>query len=164
MSFSDARKAAEREGLLGSSDYLKIKEGGNRIRIMTDFIPHPSEFKGKKTFKWLGYVIDRNDGQIKPYFMPHSIHKILEDLQESDDYAFDETPMPYDVTITAKGAGTIDVEYSLMPAKKETPLTPEERNALDAKMPLEELRAALKSKTETPKTSNGNFDPDDVPL
>jgi hypothetical protein len=166
MSFADARKAAEREGMLGSSDYLKIKEGGNRIRILTNFIPHPSEFKGRKTFKWIGYVIDRSDGQVKPYFMPHTIYKILEDLQESEDYSFDEPPMPYDLTITAKGAGTIDVEYSVMPAKKETPLTPEERNALDAMKPLEELRAALRAKNEGPKTeakSNG-FDPDEIPV
>lgn len=166
MSFADARKAAEREGMLGSSDYLKIKEGPNRIRIMTDFIPHPSEFKGKRTFKWLGYVIDRGDGQVKPYFMPHTIHKILEDLQSSEDYSFEEPPMPYDITITAKGAGTIDVEYSVMPAKKESPLTAEERNALDSKMPLEEIRAALRSKSEPNKTethANG-FDPDEIPV
>jgi hypothetical protein len=70
--------------------------------------------------------------------------------------------MPYDITINAQGAGTKEVEYSVMPAKKETPLTAEERNQYETKKPLKELQQAIRAKDEDkqPERSNG-FDPDD---
>lgn len=161
MSLADQRKAAEREGLLGSSDYLKIKDGANRIRIVSDALPHPGEFKGKPNFKWLVYVLDRADGQVKPYFMPHRIFKILEDFENDEEYAFEGMPMPYDIVINAKGAGTIDVEYTVI-ARKPTKLTAEEMNLIDAAKPLKELQNQIRAKNapQEPKS----FDPDEIPV
>src|SRR5258706_1543588 len=130
-SLSDARKEAEKEGMIGSGDIFKVKDGANRIRIVSGALPHPGEFKGKPNFKWLVYVLDRADGVVKPYFMPHRIFKILEDFQSDQEYAFDGMPMPYDIVINVKGAGTIDVEYSVL-ARKATALTATEVNLIDA--------------------------------
>jgi hypothetical protein len=146
VDFGAERKAAEAAGLLSSGDYLKIKEGDNRIRLMSRCLPHDGEYKGKRNFKWLCYVLDRVDGRIKPFFMPHTIYKKIEALQTNDDYAFSSVPMPYDLTINAKGAGTKEVEYSLIPARRETPLTAHEQSALLEMKPLGELQAALKEK------------------
>jgi hypothetical protein len=159
--FAAARKQAEKEGYIGS-DYLKVKEGANRIRLLSEALPHRGSYKGTPNFKWLCYVLDRTDGNVKPYFMPHTIYKAIEALQTSEDYAFDDVPMPYDITINAQGAGTKEVEYSVMPAKKETPLTAEERNQYETKKPLKELQQAIRAKDEDkqPERSNG-FDPDD---
>jgi hypothetical protein len=164
MSLADQRKAAEKEGLLGNSDYLKIKEGKNQIRVVSDALPHPGEFKGKRTFKWLVYVIDRADGNVKPYFMPNKVFAALEDLQTDEDHGFEGMPMPYDVSVNAKNAGTIDVEYSVVP-RKPSALTADERNKVDAAKPLKELQQALRAKNEQPaqKPADGHFDPDEIP-
>lgn len=165
--FSEARKDAEKAGLLGSGDYLKFKEGANKFRLMSMCLPHPGEYQGRKTFKWLCYVIDRLDGKIKPLFMPHVIYKQIEALQLDDEYAFAEVPMPYDLTINAKNAGTKEVEYTVVPARKNTAITPTELTAFAALKPLAELQAALKKERETakpaepppPSDSDHDFDP-----
>lgn len=146
VDFAKTRKEAEKAGMLGSGDYLKLKEGPNRFRLMSECLPHPSTYQGKKTFKWLCYVIDRVDGKVKPFFMPHKIYKGIEALQFSEDYPFSDVPMPYDLTITAVKAGTMDVEYTLMPARKETIVTPLEYQELAKAKPLAELQKSLKEK------------------
>jgi hypothetical protein len=151
--FAAARKQAEDAGLLGGGDYYKCKEGDNRVRLMSMCLPHTSEFKGKRNFKWLCYVLDRRDGNVKAYFMPHKIYKAIEALQMNPDYAFEEVPMPYDITVHAKGAGTKEVEYSLIPARKETPLTADEESDLDQQKPLAELQKLL---IEKQQKGNGN--------
>jgi hypothetical protein len=151
VDFGAARQQAEDAGLISSSSFYKYKEGDNRLRLMSECLPHTSMFDGKKNFKWLCYVLDRVDGEIKPFFMPHKIYKAIEALQLNPDYAFDEVPMPYDLTVNAKGAGTMDVEYSLIPARKETPLTSAESEEWHKQKPVKELQAAIREKQEKDK-------------
>jgi hypothetical protein len=146
VDFAANRRAAEEQGMLGSGGFFKIKEGDNRVRLLSECLPHQNNYKGQKSFKWLCYVIDRRDGDVKAFFMPHTIYKSIEALQLNPDYAFDDVPMPYDLTIHAKRAGTKEVEYSLIPARKESPLTEDEREKLDASKPLRELKAAIDEK------------------
>jgi hypothetical protein len=142
-----ARKQAEASGLLSSGDYLKLKEGANRMRLMSECLPHPGTYQGKPNFKWLCYVLDRLDGKVKPFFMPHTIYKALEAYQLSEDFGFVDVPMPYDITVQADGAGTKEVKYTVMPGR-EKPLTAAEQAALAAVKPLLELQAALKEKRD----------------
>lgn len=146
VDFAARRKEAEKAGVIASTDYLKLKEGGNRFRLVSECLPHKGEYQGKPNFKWLCLVIDRVDGKVKPYFMPHTIYKQIEALQLSDDYAFSDVPMPYDLTINAKGAGTKEVEYTLMPARKETPLTDDERQSIDEHKSVYDVKKALDEK------------------
>lgn len=163
VDFGARRKQAEAEGLLGSGDYFKLKEGPNRVRLMSECLPHPGEYKGTKNFKWLCYVLDRRDAKVKPFFMPHTIYKFIESLQTSEDYQFYDVPMPYDITITADGAGTKEVKYAVMPAKKETPLTDAESVLLAQAKPLAELQQKLREKNAKgepqPDEQDVNFDP-----
>jgi hypothetical protein len=147
VNFAERRKRAEAEGLAPASDRLKLKEGQNRFRLLTECLPHASTYQGQKTFKWLCYVVDRADGRVKPFFMPHKIYKQIEALQISEDYAFEDVPMPYDLTVTAEGAGTMQVKYSLIPARKETKVTQREFADLEKQKPLKELQASLLSKS-----------------
>lgn len=146
VDFAARRKQAEDEGLISSGDYLKFKEGPNRFRLMSECLPHPGSYKGTKSFKWLCYVVDRRDGKVKPFFMPHTVYKQIEALQLSEDYTFSEVPMPYDITVNADGAGTKEVKYTVIPAKKEVPVTTAERMELSKAKPIEELQKALKDK------------------
>lgn len=156
-------KAAEKDGHLGEGGgYFKIQEGPNRVRLLEEALPHPGSYKGTPNFKWFTRVLDRADGKVKVWFMPHTIMKLVRDLQQSDDYGFDEVPMPYDITLNAKNAGTKEVEYSVVPARKNTPLTQEELALIDALKPLKEVQAAIRAKSEPEPVTR--FDPDEVPI
>lgn len=178
FSFGANRKDAEDAGLVGGGGFYKLKEGDNRFRLMSECLPHRSTFQGKPKFKWLCYVLDRRDGEIRPFFMAHKIYKAIEALQVNEDYAFAEVPMPYDLTVHAKKAGTKDVEYTLMPARRETPLTADEIEKFDAQKPLAELKAAIDEKqqkdetpapahaghVEMPKGIDGPMSDEDIPF
>jgi hypothetical protein len=51
--------------------------------------------------------------------------------------------MPYDITVRAEGAGTKEVKYNLMPARKETPLTSDERAEFDQQKPIQDVQKAI---------------------
>lgn len=146
VDFGANRKQAEESGQLGSGGFFKFKEGDNRMRLLSVCLPHVSMFDGKRNFKWLCYILDRADGEAKAFFMPHKIYKAIEALQLNPDYQFNEVPMPYDITVNAKKAGTKDVEYTLIPARRETPLTEDELDKVEALKPLEDIKAALDEK------------------
>mgnify|MGYP000899316217 CR=1 FL=1 len=128
---------------------FKFREGENKIRIVSRLIPYTNYYQGRKNFKLVCYVIDRNDEfiddgknqknvKIKLAFLPYTIAKQIQVFQEDSEYGFDDFPMPYDLLINAKNAGTIDVEYTLLP-RPFSKLTPEEEKALSQKIDIEEL-------------------------
>ena len=141
VNFAASREKAEKEGLLGRGDYLKLQEGDNRIRLMSECLEHPGEYLGKATFKWLCYVLDRRDGKIKPFFMAHTIYKQIEAPQLNEDYRFD------------KGAGTKEVVYTLMPARANTPLTPAERALFTGTTPIADVQKSLYEKQPAPEVT-----------
>lgn len=91
------------------------------------------------------------DGKVKPYFMPHSVYQMIADLQLSDDYKFEEVPMPYLISINAQGAGTKEVKYSVTPARANTTLTPTELQAIKDAPTVEELQAKIKDNEKNPQ-------------
>lgn len=164
VDFTKAMKEAEAAGLVGEKgDYFKLKEGDNRLRLLTMCLPHPNTFKGEKRFQWLCYILDRKDGRVKAYFMQHTIYKQIAALQTNEDYAFASVPMPYDITIHAVGAGTKEVKYTMIPARKETPLTADDLKALAAMKPLLELQKVLNEKKDEKSAEPPTSDYDDGP-
>jgi len=128
FAFAEEAKKAD------SGSYLKLKEGNNVVRLVTEFLLYESSFQGKPTRKFVGFVIDRADGAIKPAFLAKTIIDAIADLQLSgaDEYGFEGVPMPYDINIKATNAGTKEVIYSVIPAKAAKPLTEEELKAAGA--------------------------------
>lgn len=154
--FSATAEKVEKEYNLGKGEYLKVKEGANRVRLVSIPLPHESVFQGKKTFKWLCQVLDRTDGKVKPYFMPHTVYNFIKDLQLDPDYRFKSIPMPFDVTINATGAGTKEVKYSITPARENKDLTTEEMNLINEAPTVQELQQKIREsevKTEEPDYS-----------
>lgn len=165
--FAASIKSAEKDGLIAGGDYFKFKEGANRFRLVSECLPHQGNYKGTPNFKWLCYVLDRADGRVKTFFMPHTIYKTIAALQASDDYGFDEVPMPYDLTVTAIRAGTKEVEYTVVAARKNTELTLDEQVRIGEKKPLTDVKAAIRAKekateVEAPHDEESPFDPDDT--
>lgn len=160
--FQGAVKEAEKEGLISGGDRFKLKEGANRVRVLSEPLAFNGTYQGRRNFKWLLYIIDRADGQVKLFFCPHSIFKQIGELQASEDYRFYDVPMPYDITVNAKGAGTKEVEYTVVPAKKEIAVTSAELEALSKKKPLREIREKLLER-QAPHQEQEHFDPDEIP-
>lgn len=168
VDFGAALKKAEDEGLTGGGGgFFKLREGDNRFRLLSECLPHQNEYQGKKNFKWLCYVLDRKDGVCKPMFMSNAIYKHIVALQTNPDYEFFDVPMPYDITVNAQKAGTVDVVYTVVPARKNTELTTSEQTAVNALKPLAEIKQALKDKQAKaekqvqPTSDDHDFNPAD---
>ena len=142
--FNAQRQQVEKQYNLGKGEYFKIKDGANKMRLVSACIPHPGEYKGKPTFKWLCQVLDLTDGKVKPYFMPDKVYKDICSLQMDEDYAFDEVPMPYNINIQAENAGKMEVKYSVIPSPKRLPLTPEQEQAIKDAPSVEEVQAKVR--------------------
>ena len=131
---------------MGKGEYLKLKEGNNTIRLMSQCVGYESSHNGRKNFKWVCWVIDRTDNVIKPFFMPHSIYTDIEAYQLNPEYTFESVPMPYDVTIHAKGAGTKEVKYTVTPARSNVDLTGAEMEEFSKRIDIHEFVKKLKDK------------------
>jgi hypothetical protein len=163
----ELKKDEEKYGIgKDSTGFYKIIEGDNRVRILSRFAPIPEHFKQgtcygiekgckvrdennnhpQPSVKFLTHVIDRKDGQIKLYKAPYSITKDVGALQAEPDYEFDDMPMPYDLNIKAKKAGTKEVEYTVIASAKRSTLTADEQKALDKQKSPEDIVDAFKEK------------------
>lgn len=156
MNINDTIKKAEKDYGLDSGAYFKVKEGSNKIRVLTEALPYQSYYKGNKTFKFVGWICDYVDGKVKLYFFPKTVYEAIGSLQVTEDYAFEDMPMPYDVSINAKNAGTKEVEYQVMPARSNTPVDQEILTQLAGKKTIEEVIAQLKEND----SKNGNTAPE----
>ncbi len=143
---SETMKRAEEDFGLGKGQYFKVKEGANKIRLLSPCVPYQSEFKGQTNVKFLCWIIDRVDGQIKHYFMPTTVLNAISGLQMSDDFGFEDVPMPYDITIMAKNAGTKEVEYTVVGARTNTVLTEQEQGEFNNKPSIDEVVEKLREK------------------
>lgn len=150
--FNANRQQAEKQYNLGKGEYFKVKDGDNKLRLVSACLPHPGEYQGKPNFKWLCQVLDLADGKIKPYFMPDKIYKNICDLQMDEDYSFDEVPMPYNINIKAENAGTKEVKYSVIPSPKRIALTVEQLKAIEDAPSVQDLQAKIREvkQDETP--------------
>ena len=87
--------------------------------------------KNKVQVKFLCWVLDLKDNKLKLAKFAYKVMQQLQAYQTNPEWQFNEMPMPYNVNINAKGAGTTTVVYTVMP----TPIKPisEEILALHAK-------------------------------
>lgn len=148
----------------GSSDYLKLAKGENRVRIVSGPIavwtsfnreatgdePKTRKFiteEGAKAFnatvpkdqqakkRYAMWVLDRASDEILLAKFGSSIMKAVKALSLDSDYGFEGLP-PYDIKITKTGEG-LDTEYSVLNAPP-VPLTEDEQKRVDAQQDLVE--------------------------
>ncbi|AGY46836.1 hypothetical protein Blastoid_37 [Bacillus phage Blastoid] len=97
---------------------------------------------GRKKDKAIIHVLDRSDGKIKLLDRTNGIFKQIQKLALNPEYG---DPRNYDITITKVDKGGKndfqDIEYSVVAARSNTPLTEAEKAAYDAeKVDLVELK------------------------
>ncbi len=172
--FNANRTEVEKTYNLGKGEYFKVKEGANKVRLVSACLPHAGEYQGKPTFKWLCQVIDLSDGKVKPYFMPDKVYKDICSLQMDEDYKFDEVPMPYNININAENAGKMEVKYSVIPSPKRIDLTVEQLKTIEEAPTVQELqkkirendaeKAGATTKEEAAEQMSSEVDVDKIPF
>jgi hypothetical protein len=156
--------AAEKEFNIGKgSDKFKFKEGENRVRVLSASVPLQNTYKGETRVKFVTQVWDydaakdqegKSIGKLQLAFFPITIVRAIAAMQAKPDYAFTEVPMPYDLLIDAKNAGTIDAEYSVTAARTNTPVPQEALDALAKEKPIAEIGELIKQKNAQTETNS----------
>ena|SRR3990167_8645992 len=123
------------------SQFMRLEQGENKVRLLTEPEQFTSVYNDKETTRFVAYVIDRKDGEIKPFTFGASIIGQIALLANGTEYGFTDTP-PYDIIINKKGSD-LATEYTVSPARKDTPLTKAETDALAELAPITELAAKL---------------------
>lgn len=157
--FANNLKQQEKELNIGGNKY-KFQEGDNKFRLVSAAIPHKSMYKGRESLKFVCYIIDRKDGKVKTAFMPYTVIKAIGELAINEEYAFDILP-PYDVNVKAKGAGTKEVEYTIIPGRTNSELSEREDEMIKKLPPIEKVVEKLKEKQ--PELSQGRTDDEEAP-
>lgn len=138
----------------GSSDWFKFQEGVNNIRVLVEPEFLAELFKVgicytgcgyKGTPKYLTWVLDKADGKVKLFKMPMTIFDQLADLQLSARFMFDRFPMPYDLEVKVKNAGTKEVTYTIIPGA-EYPVTTDVLTTLAEQNSPAEIIQSMKDK------------------
>lgn len=122
-------KAADEKGLKNGSPERKkfLKANG-----------YDKQPYGKLKNKYIIHVIDRADGQLKLLDAGAGIFEELKKYAVNPEYG---DLREYDVTITRKGTGWMDTEYSVTPARSNTPRTADEIKLYEEKkVDLHELK------------------------
>lgn len=146
-----------------TTEWFKASEGDNRIRILetplrfaqrygfgvcyegAPYCQQDSLKEGEKLqVRFLTRVL--HEGAVKLWAMPYTVAKQVLELKKSEDYVFEHFPMPYDITLKVKNAGDKSVEYTLLPAKKESPIADEIIEQIATDKPVTDILEAMKDK------------------
>lgn len=155
-----------------SGGWYKFSEGVNVFRILVEPEVLYEAYKlgicytncgYTGTPKYLTYLLDRKDNQIRLFKLPFKIFKTISEYQLDEDYAFDNFPMPYDIKVKAEGAGNKEVIYTTLP-KKPKELTEDELGEIAGFLGREsnktpaEIIEAMKAKQEKKEKEDGTWE------
>ncbi len=191
--FDNLSEVKKNYGIKDSGDWMKLKDGSNKVRIVSDFADygiHSIKDNGKYRsevcigkdngcyycsqglpvkVQFLGWVIDRADNQVKLLRIGWVIASQIKAYQESEEYGFKDLP-PYDIDIVRSGEG-LETDYNVIPARKDTPLTPEEEEMIakmvkDPKEIINKMKEKAKNEVLTELTSEEEPEPmvDEIPF
>ena len=125
--------------------FLNLKQGENKVRVVSEFEHFLSDYQGRKNDRFMGYVIDRTDGQIKLLTIGKMIFGELGEYSTSAEFGFTDVP-PYDVVIKKTGEGK-ETDYKVIPARQNTELTAEEKKQVSELKSVSEVIDAMVAKT-----------------
>jgi hypothetical protein len=165
-------------------EYFDIEEGENKFQLLTHCAPLPLVWnngekkyevaeEGDKNISIKGLCFVLQDGIIKLAKLPYTVVKDIRALQNNEDWEF-ELPFEHVLTLTAKGAKTKEVDYSLTCSPKTTPISEEILAELAKKdtpeVIVEKMKEKRKGGSKPKKESKGveypieDINPDDVPF
>lgn len=148
------------------TEWFKFVEGDNVIRILTEPVIFFEKYKVgicytdcgyQGTAKYLAWVLDRADGKVKLMKIPYGIAETIGAYEADADYTFSGFPMPYDIKISAKGAGTKEVAYTVLP-KPAKALDNAVLEDLKSKHSVEEIIVKMKEKQLEKHKKDGTWE------
>ena len=180
--FADHEKTAK-EHKIGGRNFWSPEPGDNKIRVLSGYEAYGNHWvvkdnrsyvclgkengcvyckdeaekdckTSKRSVKFLMWILDRVDAEVKIAQVGYSIIKQLGTLATSEDWAFDDIP-PYDVVIKKTGE-KLKTEYTVTPTKAEKPLVKEEQEKVDREM-TDLLEVIEKMKAKVPDTEDTPF-------
>src|ERR1035437_1337005 len=134
------------------SDFYKWKEGSNKMRIMGDFtevntinrggsyaghVTAKNQPKGEDKVRMQGWAWAMMRGatteadELRIIQCSKTILGQLVAFRNNPEYSFDTMPMPYDIDVQAKDAGTKEVVYTIVASRKNTDVTADEMAKLN---------------------------------
>jgi hypothetical protein len=139
-----------------SKDYFNIVEGANKFVLLTHLPPLAQVFDPttKKyrpavegdtnvSIKGVGWVLQ--DDTIKLAKLPYTVVKAIVALSEDSDWNF-KFPFLHPITVTAKNAGSKEVEYTVQPSPKQIEIPEQILEELKKKPTPEEMIEKIKEK------------------
>ncbi len=150
-----------------SSGWFKAREGSNQMRILTEpelifenygkgICYHQCGFEGSP--KYLARVLDRNDNKVKLYKIPFKVFETISGFEQDPELSFSGFPMPYDIKVNAKGAGTKEVKYTVIPSIKPTPVDEDTLRFLNTQKSVTEVIEMLQNKNIEKHKADGTWD------
>lgn len=147
--------------------WFRMQEGLNQFRILTEpevmfesfkfgICYHECGYEGNP--KYLARILDRADGKVKLYKIPFTIFKNIANWEQDDELKFSSFPMPYDVKITAKGAGTKEVEYTVMPSLKQVAVEESVLKSIEKQSPIKKVIEAMQEKNIEKHKADGTWE------
>lgn len=109
--------------------------------------------------KWSVWALIRKTGDFSIVDITSSVAQKIYDFMSSDEYKFESFPMPYDITIQVtqkkvKNPTKKDIEYDVLPARANTPITDEETLAFEKLTPVAQIIGKMQAKQKD-KMENG---------
>ena len=132
--------------------------------------------------KWCAWAILRGKEGVEDSFgiveLPYGVSKTLRELMDSDEAGFKGFPMPYDINIKAKGAGSMGVEYTVIASRTSSDVTDAELEEFNKQTPVSQILDRSKDKQRQKieggagSTANSapmeypqeDINPDDIPF
>lgn len=189
------------------SDFYKLVNGHNKMRILTEFVKviamnEGKQYKGiftgtdieerawveaggkskdgkfirRTSFKaWAWAIVRSVEGdEIKIVQFGNSVIKQLFALKNDTEYGFTDFPIPYDIDINTTGAGTLEANYTVVPARQNTEVTNDEMAKLNKKKTIEDIVGAILDKQNGKKNDMSGssavpypeekINPEDIPF
>jgi len=166
MKFSQHEKTAK-QYKIGQGGFWRPEPGDNKIRVLTPYEAYGSHWVqeenrshtcigldngckyckagNKPRAKFLFWILDRKDGEVKLAETGYSVVKQLGEFAKSEDWKFDGSP-DYDITIKKTGE-RLDTEYAVIPSPNKGKLTKTEQDAFNKDIkPIEDIIEKLKEK------------------
>lgn len=181
MDWVDAQE--EKNAEARSKDYFNIEEGSQQFVLLSHCAPlaqvydpsvkryRPAE-EGDSNVSIKGVCWVLQDGVIKQAKLPYTVVKAIRGIQQDPEWEF-KLPFPHTLTLTAKNAGTKEVEYTLTPSPKTVEVSAEVMEEYRKKLTPEEMVDKIRNKgTESTQVETHapvpypeeEINPDDIPF
>lgn len=176
MSFKNYQKVGEKYGINSDTNWFKLQEGPNKLRLVSEFEDYGSHFDQKlnKTIiclgkdncdyckagekprvQFKGWAINREDNTFKLLTIGYKVYQQIGEYANSEEYGFENIP-GYDITINKSGTG-LGTKYTVLPDRKDTSLTDGEIDNINQLAPVSDILEKMKNKVlENNNQSNQN--------